>query len=229
MALTQEEIEYFNNGINALCKKATTKAKAKTYINPELSSKEVLDKLSEYLTKDFVSSTSALGINIPSSVLVQSKSDIAQIQVTVGMVPNENSNSPNIMSDVDFLKNNVEIVDNSLNSLTTQIVNIENLLAGKYNHNFNDQFIVTSKNTTLTACILRNNHFVLGEKITESHNTILGILKIILDCVAWANKKNDHFFTTDGTVESCSNYIPDCQAFTKCVGALGVNIDITNP
>lgn len=240
MALTQEEIDYFNAGIDALCKKDTTRAKARTLIDRNKSPKEVLDKLNIYLQKDFVPSSSALGIKAPDSILTISNSEIAKIQVTVGMVPNQYSNTSSVMNDIDSLKTNttclrtdynslrdeLTIVNINQTSLATRVDNIQNLLAEEFDYNFDNKFIVETKNITLIGCIRKQNTFILGDVITQSYDSMLGILKIVFDCSSWANKKIDHFFTSDGTVGGCSDYIQDCNAFTRCIEAVGVNISL---
>ncbi|MCT4634844.1 MAG: hypothetical protein N4A31_01170 [Rickettsiales bacterium] len=87
MPLTSEEITYFNNGINAVLKKETSKNTARSYIQESSSSEEVLAKLEKLIKKDFIATASSKGIPTPGSLISKSSSDLAKIQTFVGYTP----------------------------------------------------------------------------------------------------------------------------------------------
>lgn len=87
MPLTSEEITYFNNGINAVLKKETSRNTAKSYVQESSSSEELIAHLNNFIKKDFIAAASSKGILTPASLISKSNSDLAKVQTFVGYSP----------------------------------------------------------------------------------------------------------------------------------------------
>ena len=81
----------------------------------------------------------------------------------------------------------------------------------------------------ITSCSynFKTESYSLGEFITKTRTTTLGLEKSKLECINWSVLDINHYFTTTGDVEGCSDngYIPKGLAYEECVAALGISID----
>ncbi|MEK6734093.1 MAG: hypothetical protein AABY27_03205 [Pseudomonadota bacterium] len=251
MAITNEQVQYFNDAIQAVFEKRVFRNTALDYIVTNADLNTVLAELNDLLGQDFIATASALGIHTPQSIINKSNSDVSRIHAYTGYTSptyGETSVTQKIAEDVGASVKTIQtqIGDttylglfqtptimgglkelsegvNEIASITGIDIAIEtkNLLS---NYGI-AEYEVTSTPKTITRCIpTGNNQFTLGSVVATGDKKLLGIIKAMFDCSAWANEINDHYFTT-GTAEQCSVLIPESRVFTMCLSGLNINVE----
>lgn len=255
MPLTSEENQYFKDGIDALLKKAQSKNTARSYVQDNLSPKEVLDKLTTLMKKDFIAAASAIGLQTPSSLVAMSNSDLAKVQAFVGYTPPSPYNpsdpsleQPNIADTIKTLYNNFDYIcaekekickklENQNQSITNiyNILNISSTTEAVEIHNINTksdkalELLGTPPSLEnpriVTRCIFDGKSYKLGNVIAKSDASSFGITTALLACLQWQKTKEDHYLTSTGDVKDCSFLLPPSEILSECMGALGFSID----
>ena len=245
MPLTSEESQYFKDGIDALLKKAQSKNTARSYVQDNLSSKEVLDKLTAFIKKDFVAAASAAGLQTPSSLIAMSDSDLAKVQAFVGYTPPSSSHpseaAPNLLETLTSINGNVETMCERVDDHSKDIENIYNILNISSTAEILEIQAINIKAEkalellgtppaiielrTVTSCIFDGKSYKLGNVIAKSDASSFGITAALLACLQWQRSREDHYLTSTGDVKDCSFLLPPSEILSECMGALGFSIN----
>lgn len=254
MALTNEEITYFNEGIDVLFKKKPSKNKALSYIKKDSSNEEILNKLNKFLKKDFITAASSAGIKTPNSLMPLGSGDVSKVHTFVGchsdhkVVNNKrniNEAVEDLSEDVDTLKNNYGSIETKLEEHNQSISNLYNILhisntAEAVEINTINEKVDTALNIlgsssyianqelkTVISCTRSEGIYKLGDIIAQIKNgSILEKEKAFSDCISWTNnKKIDHYLTPTGDAENCTPLIPAGLILTECLEALDLSMN----
>lgn len=211
--LSQAEKIYLNKAIPTVFKKALSRNTAFSYLKDDSQLEVIIKQLDKLLLNgEFIAIASAAGILTPSSAAALSNSDAAQVRSFVGfseVAKEENTN----------LIDSITAINNAEASNAAAIAKIAD-------QSGSSRYIITGAKT-VTSCIRDGEAYVLGNLITQGDKSSNGILKTMLDCTYWADLKIDHYLTVTGAASDCGMFIPYGLAYSACVKAAGIYVDLT--
>jgi len=173
VAISDQEKQYFNAGINAVCKDIDIRIRAANCLNKD-SLADVLSCVN-FWKNAFVASASAAGVVTPNSVALLSSVDITAMQVYTGYMPDA-SNGVSLANNVTALKDqagNTTITGFQTNTLTDAVMQLQGEVTALAGVSGNTSIIGFVIDAVTAATMQMQSEILTLSAVTETNTTVL--------------------------------------------------------